>query len=210
MLVTPDDGLALLVFTNTSNGAPGQIATDLMRRLLDRPDPIAALPQSGIAEQPHLWEEICGHYAPTPGFNTNFRHWSGLGAMLEIFVDGNHLAARSPAGLFKEPVQLHPADGDDALFFVAVIQDNLQKIVFKRNAAGYIDRIQIAMMDFHKQTSTVHQPLVQAVQDVQVQVQQRHARLVFWYMRGMPNKLKVLGRIVLALVALHVLWRKRR
>jgi CubicO group peptidase (beta-lactamase class C family) len=33
MLVAPDDGLALLVFTNTSNGAPGQIATDLMRRL---------------------------------------------------------------------------------------------------------------------------------------------------------------------------------
>jgi len=209
MLVAPDDGLALLVFTNTSNGAPGQIATDLMRRLLDLPDPIAALPQSEIAEQPHLWGEICGHYGPTPGFNTNFRHWSGMGAAVEIFVDGNHLAVRSPEGLFKQPVQLHPADGDDPLAFVAVIYDNVQKIVFKRNAAGYIERLQMEMMDFHKQAPLTHQPVIAAVQEVQSQVRQQRAHLVFWYMQGMPNKLKWLGRIVVALVALRVLWHKR-
>jgi hypothetical protein len=132
-----------------------------------------------------------------------------MGAAVEVFVDGNHLAVRSPAGLFKQPVQLHPADGDDPLAFVAVIYDNLQKIVFKRNADGYIERLQTEMMDFHKQTQTTHQPLVQAVQEVQSQVQQQRARLVFWYMQGMPNKLKVLGRIVLALVTLRLLWRKR-
>lgn len=210
MLVAPDDELALLVFTNTSNRAPTPIATDLMRRLLDLPDPVTQLPHADVPEQPEWWKDLCGHYGPTPGPNTNFRHWNTLAGEVEVFVDGNHLVMRSPDGLYKAGVQLHPADVNDPLVFEIVILDNVQKVIFKRNAAGAIERLQTGMNDFYKKPIPGALPLAQTIDQVQTQVRRKRAKLVYWYMAGMPDKLKAFGRIVLALAVLRLLWRRRR
>lgn len=56
---------------------------------------------------------------------------------VEVFADGNHLVMRSPDGLYKAGVQLHPVDVTDPLVFEIAILDNVQKVVFKRNAARF-------------------------------------------------------------------------
>ena len=208
MLVAPDDELALLVFTNTSNRAPTPISLDLMRRLLDLPDPVAQLPNPAVPEHPELWGDLCGSYGPLPGPNTNFRHWNTIGAKVEVLVDGNHLVMRSPDGLYKDGVQLHPVDANDPLIFEIALQGIAQKVVFQRNAAGYIDRLQTGLHDFHKQATPVHFPLAEVLDQVQTEVRRKCGALVDRYMTGMPNKLRVIGRIVLALVVLRLLWRK--
>jgi len=209
MLVAPDDGLALLVFTNTSNGAPGLIATDLMRRLLDIPDPTPQLSRPDVPERPDLWEAICGSYGPTPGPNTNFRQWTGFGAQVTVGVDGNHLVMRSPDGTYKEGVQLHPADGNDPLSFEIVLQNTVQKVIFKRNAVGYIDRLQMGTNNFLKRAAPGNLPVTQALYQGQTQLRQQSAKLVYWYMTGMPDKLKAISRVVIALAVLRLLWPKK-
>lgn len=210
MLVAPDDELAVLVFTNTSNRAPNLIVLDLMRRLLSLPDPVTQLSNSTMPEHPELWGDLCGSYGPLPGPNTNFRHWNTTGAAIEVFVDGNHLVMRSPEGLYKDGVQLHPADANDPLVFEFTLQGLVQKLIFQRNAAGYINRLQTGLNDYHKHTAPVHWPLAEPLNQVQSAVRRRQGALVYWYMAGMPNKLKVIGRVMLALLALRWLWRRRR
>ncbi len=209
MLVAPDDGVALLVFTNTSNSAPGLIASDLMRRLLDIPDPATQLPNPDVPEHPALWAAICGNYGPTPGPNTNFRQWSGFGAEVTIFVDGNHLVMRSPDGTYKDGVQLHPVDVNDPLSFEIIVQGAVQKVLFKRNAADTIDCLQMGTNNFFKRPAPDNLSAVLLIDQGQTQVRQQWANLVYWYMQGMPDKLKAIGRIVLVLAVLRLLWRNK-
>ncbi len=209
MLVAPDDGVALLVFTNTSNGAPGLIATDLMRRLLEIPDPATLLPNPDVPEHPELWGAICGSYGPTPGPNTNFRQWTGFGAEVTILAEGNYLIMRSPEGTYKDGVQLHPVDVNDPLSFEIVVQGIVQKVLFKRNTAGAIDRLLMGTNNFSKRAVPDTLPVAQALYQGETQLRAQWAKLVYWYMTGMPNKLKTIGRVVLALAVLRLLLRNK-
>jgi CubicO group peptidase (beta-lactamase class C family) len=141
MQVAPDDGLGVIVFTNTNSMAPDAIARGLLRRMLDVPEASAHLPRPGIPEAPHLWHELCGFYGPRPGFMTNARVWMIFGGEAEVFVKDNHLAVRSLVGPIRKGLRLYPIDAADPLLFQTEYQKLAIPILFKRNDAGQIDRL---------------------------------------------------------------------
>ncbi len=147
MQVAPDEGLAVLVFSNSSIGGgwfpvvTEGLATGLLRRLLGVPDPVAQLPRPDILQRPHLWVDLCGSYGPRPGFMTNARIWMGLGGEIEVVVRDNHLALRPLGGPLRRGITLHPIDPNDPLAFQGVYENLPVPVVFKRNEAGQIDRL---------------------------------------------------------------------
>jgi len=141
MLIAPDDGLGVVVFTNTSTLAPYRVAEDLLRQLLDLPEKAKQLPRPDILASPHLWSQLCGFYAPEKGLNTNFRIWTGLGGGVEVFVKDNRLQMRSLIGWLSKPISLYPIDAADPLAFQALQDKVTFSLVFKRNAAGDINRL---------------------------------------------------------------------
>lgn len=150
MLLAPDDHLGVLVFTNTTDQEPVTIAADLMRRLLDIPDPASRLPRPDILETPHLWPELCGFYGPAPGINTNVRIWIGFAGEVEVFVKGNHLAMRTLVGPLRKGIRLYPVDSSDPLAFQAVHEGQVQSVVFKRNVIGRVDRLCAGFFTLYK------------------------------------------------------------
>ena len=142
MLLAPDDDLGVVVFTNTSDPIPIRLANDLLRRLLEAPDPVAQFPRAGVLEAPHLWPDLLGAYGPPPdGLNLNARVWMGFGGELDVIVKDNHLALRALAGPLWKGVRLYPVDPDDPLAFQFVYEKQAQTVVFKRAANGRIDRL---------------------------------------------------------------------
>lgn len=139
MLIAPDDGLGIVAFTNTSSFAPGKVAQDLLRQLLDLPDPAEQLPRPDILASPHLWSQLCGFYAPAKGLNTNARIWKGFGGGVEVFVKDNRLQMRSLIGSLSKPVTLYPVDAADPLAFQALQNKQKISLVFKPNTAGDIN-----------------------------------------------------------------------
>ena len=55
--------------------------------------PAAELASTGVADQPHLWPELQGHYAPSSGFLTNIRSWQMTGGE----VQGRNVSMLMPA-----------------------------------------------------------------------------------------------------------------
>jgi len=149
MLVAPDDGLGVVMFTNTSTLALFGIASGLLRRLLDIPNLASSLPRTDILETPHLWSELCGFYGPRKGFMTNARIWMIFGGEAEVFVQGNHLALRSLAGLIRKGITMYPVDAADPLAFQAVYEKQAISIAFKRNVAGQIERLCVDGIGLH-------------------------------------------------------------
>ena len=76
LLVAPDQGLGVVVLTNTATFIGAHLpAQSLLRSLLGVADPVAEHSRSAVAEHPHIWSDLAGHYAPRPGFLTNARTW---------------------------------------------------------------------------------------------------------------------------------------
>ena len=130
MWVAPDDKLGIVVFTNTSSAAPDLISMQVLREMLDVPDPVTQVPVTGLLESPHDWPALCGFYGPKPGVLTNFRFWMGTGGEVEIFPKDNHLAMRTLAGGTKKATLLHRADADDALLYKGVSGKSVSTLVF--------------------------------------------------------------------------------
>ena len=92
MAMAPEEGIGVLVFSNTGGldgrGAPIPLATMLLRLWLGLSvDPI----RTDIAPRPETWSEICGWYSPAPGPVTNLSLRALMGAGPEIVVQGGHL-----------------------------------------------------------------------------------------------------------------------
>jgi CubicO group peptidase (beta-lactamase class C family) len=150
LLFAPDAGVGIVVLTNTSSPAPAAIGRDLLRRLLDAPDPASQIPRPGIWKRPHLWPDLCGFYGPTPGWNTNARLWLGLGGEIEILVRDGQLHARTLIGPLRGGVPLYPADAQDPLIFEAIHDGQPLTLVFQRDGAGRVDRLAFAFHTFYK------------------------------------------------------------
>ncbi|HEY9653631.1 MAG TPA: hypothetical protein V6C95_23420 [Coleofasciculaceae cyanobacterium] len=141
MMIAPDDGFGVVVFTNTSTSAPYKVAQKLLRILLEVPNPAEQLPRPDIVPSPQLWSQLCGFYAPEKGWNTNFRIWTGFGGGVEVFVQENRLQMRSLIGLLSKPITLYPIDADNPLAFQGLHEKQALPVVFQRNSAGEIDRV---------------------------------------------------------------------
>ena len=91
ILVAPDDGVALIAFTNGSSGAMAWMPTELRRllhHLLDVPDEAQRYPQ-----HPEIWGEICGRYQ-LPGRISDLRGRVMMGGGVEVFLRGGQLMVR--------------------------------------------------------------------------------------------------------------------
>lgn len=133
MFVAPDAELGIIAITNRASSAAISVSRQLLQRALgtsSRP-----LKKAGVAEpadRPELWSELVGFYAPTPGWNTNFRMWQQYGNEFEVYVAEEKLHIRSNWGGWKKGFLLRPADADDPLSF----KIGSTPLVFRRTAVG--------------------------------------------------------------------------
>ena len=138
-LVAPDDGLAVIVFTNTSDGRPTvRLSDEVLRRLLDAPDPVE--PPKDVPQRPDLWPELTGLYKPARGLNTNARTWEIFGGEVEVLVRKGRLSVRalSPLPPLRKGLALHPADAENPLRFVVSHAGISVPVVFERDESGAV------------------------------------------------------------------------
>ena len=154
MFLAPDDDLGIILFTNTLSFALHDAARGLLRRLLDLPAPAAQLPRPGLLETAHLWPELTGSYGPASGLSTNLEVWSSSGGEVEVVVKGNRLALRSLLGKSRAGDTLYRADPTRPLVFEARHDQDVQAVVFFRDAAGKIAGLYLGLHTFYKRPRT--------------------------------------------------------
>jgi CubicO group peptidase (beta-lactamase class C family) len=145
LLTAPDEGVAVVVLTNTATMIAAHVlAQTVLRSLLGLPDP-AEQPAVTVPEHPHVWSELVGHYAPEPGFLTNLRAWQMLGGEVQVAVKDRRLVIRalSPLRQLRRGLQLRGTDDDDALVFAADIDGLDVRVAFERNPTGRVDRVMV-------------------------------------------------------------------
>jgi CubicO group peptidase (beta-lactamase class C family) len=136
MVLCPEEELGVVVFVNASSLAAYEVSQDLIRRVLDVPEPASRLPKKGILESPHLWPELRGFYGPVGPLNTNSRVWLMYAGEIEVLVKDNHLAMRTLAGPLRKGVRLYPVDPTDPLAFEAIYEGRTFRVVFERDAGS--------------------------------------------------------------------------
>jgi CubicO group peptidase (beta-lactamase class C family) len=116
MMLAPDAGIGLVVFSNTGGldgrGVADPLSVALLRRLLGLPD--AAI-RTDIPVRPETWSEICGWYSPDPGPVTNLFARALMGAGAEVTVHGGQLLLKplTPVPAMRRGLRLYPDDPDD-------------------------------------------------------------------------------------------------
>jgi CubicO group peptidase (beta-lactamase class C family) len=136
MVLCLGEELAIVAFANASSLAAHEASQELLRRMLDAPEPASRLPKQGTLEAPHLWPQLRGFYGPVGPLNTNSRVWLMYAGELEVFVEDNHLAMRTLAGPFRKGTRLYPIDPADPLAFETIYEGQPFRVVFERNAQG--------------------------------------------------------------------------
>jgi CubicO group peptidase (beta-lactamase class C family) len=140
LLFAPDDGIGVVVLTNTGTtvGAP-VLAGLVMRSVLGVPD------KHHVAPRPALWSQLTGSFAPAPGFLTNFRAWQTTFGEVEVVVRHRRLVLRalSPIPALARGVELQPVDEDDPYLFAMQLHGLEIPVAFGADDAGHVDRIAI-------------------------------------------------------------------
>jgi CubicO group peptidase (beta-lactamase class C family) len=156
LLVAPDDGVGVVVMTNTSSFIGAHLlAESVLRSRLGVPDPAGLLPRSDVPASPYVWSELTGCYAPKPGFLTNARTWEMAGGEVEVFVRSRRLLIRalSPVPQLRRGVELHPTDDTDPFVFAFNIAGLVVPVSFGTDDAGRVERLCIgapAMATLHR------------------------------------------------------------
>ena len=140
LLVAPDDGVAIVAFTNGSKGAFVWMETEfkrLLRRLLEVRDDVL---RTDIPHHPEIWEELCGHYRPPPRIS-DLRQRLAIPGGIEVFVRAGRLMIRAltPIPAIYRGLPLHPDDeGDPYVFRLDLSGLGMQtvRVVFGRDVAS--------------------------------------------------------------------------
>jgi CubicO group peptidase (beta-lactamase class C family) len=120
MVLAPDEGLGVVVFSNTGGldgrGVSEPLAAALLRRVLGLPDQAI---RTDIPPRPESWSELCGWYSPDPGPVTNLIVRALMGAGAEVMVRGGHLVLKplTPVPAMRRGMRLYPDDPDDPWVF---------------------------------------------------------------------------------------------
>ena len=140
LLVAPDDGVAIVAFTNGSEGAFVWMETEfkrLLRHLLDAPDEVV---RTDIPHHPEIWEELCGRYRLPPRIS-DLRGRLAIPGGVEVFVRGGRLMIRAltPIPALYRGLPLHPDDEDDPYIFRLDLSEfgmSTVRVVFGRDVAS--------------------------------------------------------------------------
>jgi hypothetical protein len=139
LLVAPDDGSALLAFTNGSRGAFTWMETEFERLLGNR----LGVPDDGVRtdlpHHPEIWGDLCGVYRLPPRIS-DLRGRLALPGGVEVFVRGGKLMirARTPIPALLRGLPLHPDDDADPTMFrldLSRFGQGSVPVVFGRDAA---------------------------------------------------------------------------
>ena len=146
MCIAPDDGLGMIILSNTQVDIPYQpefIVRTLLSDLWDTSRMTTTFQKPELAETSERWPQLRGYYGlPTwKGFTVNAAIWAGIGGEVEILVKDNHLMLRGLAGPQRKGVRLYPASADDPLLFRGFDGDQEFFVAFRRNAGGEVDTI---------------------------------------------------------------------
>ena len=144
MRVVPDEDLAVLVFTNSSSLAPGIIAGDILHMLLDVPNPRLKERDQSIPENFEDWPQLCGDYAPLPGFLTNARFIEGMGGETRVFVKDGKLMMCGLFGPGAKPFPLFRKDAADPLLYEGVTENSVLTVLFSLDDEGRINRLSMS------------------------------------------------------------------
>jgi CubicO group peptidase (beta-lactamase class C family) len=140
LLVAPDDGLAIVAFTNGSAGAFGWMEAEfkrLLRQLLDVPEEVI---RTDIPHHPEVWGELCGGYR-LPARISDLRQRLAIPGGVEVFVRGGRLMIRAltPVPALYRGLRLHPDDADDPDVFRLDLSGfglGIVRVVFGRDVAS--------------------------------------------------------------------------
>ncbi|MFZ2175994.1 MAG: serine hydrolase domain-containing protein [Rhodococcus sp. (in: high G+C Gram-positive bacteria)] len=136
IVVAPEDGVAIMAFTNGATRAvlwlPGEMG-NLLDDLLDIPHETI---RTDVPHRPDVWSDICGWYY-LPGRLTDARVRAMLGAGAEVFVRRGVIVLRflTPVPALFRPLPLHPDDDTDPYAFRIELPDGLGsfRVVFSRD-----------------------------------------------------------------------------
>jgi len=118
IFLAPDDGVAVMAFTNGSRNASGWLTGEtgrLLRDLIGAPDERI---RTDVPQRPDIWGDLCGWYRPLAQ-RTDMMAWSMLGAGAEVTFRRGRLMMRtlSPIPALYRGFQLHPDDEEDPYVF---------------------------------------------------------------------------------------------
>ncbi len=156
MKIAPQEKLGVIVFTNTVSTAPDMIAAEIIRRLLDVPDPDADFPPKAIISRPYDWERLVGFYGAKPGFLSNLRLWMSFVGEVEVFVDRqNRLSIRSLVGPLAKGMPIYRFDADDPMLYRGLFKSGLLAgmvvpMLFHENHEGAVDRVSLMQYELYK------------------------------------------------------------
>ena len=150
MRVIPEQNLAMLAFTNTSNGAPTRITKEILHRMLGLESPSEQKPDPKILVRPYDWSKFCGSYGPKPGLLTNARFIMQMAGEVEVYVQGGQLMVRGWVMPKKKGIPLHRADADDPLLYQLVIDDEVAPVLFHLDANNEVERVSVYSYDLYK------------------------------------------------------------
>ena len=155
MLLAPDDGIGVVVCSNTggldNRGIAEPLARALLRSMLGLPD--SAI-RADVAARADLWSRICGWYGPDAGPVTNLFARAVMGAGAEVAVRAGTLMLRplTPIPALRHGMRLHPDDPADPLVFRAVLPgfDADLRVAFDvaPEGEGRASRLLVDMMSF--------------------------------------------------------------
>jgi hypothetical protein len=140
LLLAPDDGLAIVAFTNGSPGAFMWMEAEfkrLLRHLLDVPDEAI---RTDIPHNPEVWDELCGGYRLPPRIS-DLRGRLAIAGGVEVFVRRGRLMIRAltPVPALYRGLPLHPDDEDDPYVFRLDLSGfglGTVRVVFGRDVAS--------------------------------------------------------------------------
>jgi CubicO group peptidase (beta-lactamase class C family) len=140
LLMAPDDGVAIVAFTNGSPGAFGWMETEfkgLLRHLLGAPDEVI---RTDIPQRTEVWGELCGRYRLSARIS-DLRGRLAIPGGVEVFVRGGRLMIRAltPVPALYRGLPLQPDDENDPYVFRLDLSDFGQgnlRVVFGRDVAS--------------------------------------------------------------------------
>ena len=150
LFVAPDDGMAVVVLTNTSaQGAAQRLARRLLRSALGLPTSLPiGHPEAKLDDR--LVPELTGSYAAGRG-SRNLRLLALTGGRLTVRSSGGQLTMRGRLGPLRRPVLLEPADPADTLRFRFLLRSSLYDefpidVVFARDAHGHVRWLDLGLI----------------------------------------------------------------
>ena len=194
LMIAPEDRTAVVVLTNTTTtfGAP-ILAEAILRDQLALPDANCCLPRPDAREQPELWDDLTGYYAPEPGLLTNVRTSMLLAGEAHVLIKHGHLTVRalSPLPELRTGVRLFPVDRQDPTLFAVNAGGMLVPVAFNRATSDQVG----AMCIGHPLLSTLHRRPWWRSSNVRLRVGSAIAIAGAWFRsKKHPTALKISSR----------------